>query len=359
MTKFVESFATQQLLPPWKAKAARTWSFAFRLDEELIRGYLKKYFNGGYPDTAPYFYMPLPGPQFGLLSVCWFPNIGSTVRGPNSHPVSGGLDWDHIRHTEVYLAFPALRYAVTVDGLMTSPSLVWVQPVVYSDNDTIVFSSREIWGTDMFQATIVRDSSLAPDQLHLDLGTIAVKTFNPRSVDQLLALLHIRATDASDVGLPDILKANPDLQEFVNILGGSGLFAGDQLPPGVETSQYPEGVELNNLKQFRDCYNMGDAIYRGIVASQTSYTGVYDIVFYDASKVDIAFMWSDSLAELLETVLGVTRKDTLPGPPPEHAGHAQVSPDEMDWEMDRIEVKVEFAFSFKVLATIHTYGTET
>ena len=358
MTPFIESFATQQLLPPWQAKDARIWSFAIRLGAKQIQDYLDKYFNGPNPDQAPFQYAPLPGPQFGLVTVAFFPNVATIDRGPGPAPVSGGYVWDRIRHTEVYVSFPVLRYALTEDLIMTKPSLVWVEPVVYSDNDTIVFSSREIWGTDMFLGTIVRDEGLSPDQLHLDLGMLGIKTFDPRSLDQLLAVLHVRALDRSELELPQILAANPDLNEFVDILGGSGVFVGHR-PRGVAKDPYPSGVELNNLKQFRDCYNMKAAIYRAIVASRSSYDRVRNVVIYDASKVELDFMWSDSLAEFLQTILGIEKAPVGTGPPPEHAAD---SCDEIDWDLDRVTLKAELGFAFtadvtfRVLGTIHTYG---
>jgi hypothetical protein len=362
MTPFIESFQTKQLLPPWRAKEARTWSFAIRLQEARIAAYLKKYFNDGYPDEAPYFYEPLPGPQFGLLSVCHFPQIESLYDAGHGSG-SDGNAWDGISHTEVYMAFPAVRYRRTVESVQTEPSLVWVQPAVYTNHDSIVFSSREIWGTDMFLATIEQDPST--EAFHLDAGIVGIKRFDPRSYDQLLAILHIRAGQESDLDLRGILNANPDLQEFVNILGGSGLFADHQLPPGVAASRYPEGVELNNVKQFRDCYDMATAIYRAIVASQTSYTNVNAITFYDAAKVELDFMWSDSIAEFLVTILDATPPDPRTpglGPPDGHKAGPAPGRSVLDWDMDRVPIKVELAFAFtadidfRVLSTLHTYG---
>lgn len=361
MTQFVESFATQQLLPPWEAKGAQTWGFAFRLTERRIRAYLAKYFNGGYPDRAPFHYSPLPGPQFGLLTTCYFPNVASKNQQTITRLGSGQTSWDHLSHTEVYLAFPVMRHAITQDNLLTDPTLVWVQPFVYSDNDSVVFSSREIWGTDMFLATIARGAGAAPGQFHLDAGMIGIKKFSPSSISELLAVLHISTGGNLESGLPELLKANLDLEEFVKILGVSGVFAG-QKPEGVGPSPYPEGVELNNLKQFRDCYDMGLAIYRGIVASRTSHTEIDNIVLYDPAKVEIAFMWSDSIAEILRTILDVD-EPTDQGPPAAHGpGSPQSAATAMDWDMNRVVVKAELGFSFtsnvnfEVIKTIYTYG---
>jgi hypothetical protein len=362
MTAFVESFATLQLLPPWQADGARTWRFAIRLDPLRVAAYLNTYFNGFYPDQAPFNYAPVPGAQFGLLSACYYPNVRSLQRSAGSDPISGGQVWDRLTHTEVYFAIPVLRYAVNRSGLMTTPTLVWVQPFAYSDNDTVVFSSREIWGADMFLATITRDVTLPPDQLHLDVGMVGIKHFSPRSVDELLACLHVKAVDPSPCDLPAILKANPDLQAFVDILGGSGQFAGGRPPPGVKTSPYASGIEMDNLKQFRDCYDMGAAIYRAIVASRTDLANVGEVVLYDAGKVELDFMYSDTLREMLASLFGAGIPPDN-GPPADHApGVDSHSGAGMDWNMNRVTLKPELAFAFQaditfnILGTIHTYG---
>jgi hypothetical protein len=358
VTQFIESFATQQLLPPWKAKGAQTAGFVIRLTEDRIRDYLASYFNGGYPDAAPFHYSPLPGPQFGLLTTCYFPDVGSRSPQAAMHGPSQA-SWDHLSHKEVYLAFPVMRRGVTKDNLLTpgAGTMVWVQPFMYSDNDSVVFSSREIWGTDTFLANIVREEGAFPGQLHFDAGMIGIKTFSPRSVSEPLAILHITAGGIDPLGAPERLEANPDLEAFMKRLGVSGAFM-EQMQEGLRRSDYP-GLEVNNLKQFRDAYDMGQAIYRAIVASRAIHSEIENVIFYDPAKVEIEFMWSDSIAEMLRTILNAD-KCTDKGPP---AVHGPTGPaDGMDWDMDRVVVKAEFGFSFtsnvtfEVISTIHTYG---
>ena len=363
MTQFIESFATQQLLPPWKATGARTQGFAIRLKEDRIQAYLDRYFNGGYPDQAPFHYSPLAGPQFGLLTTCYFPDVASTskqsaARGPSA------ASWDHLSHTEVYLAFPVLRHGVTRDNLVTAAgTTVWVQPFMYSDNDSVVFSSREIWGTDTYLASIVREEGPSPGQLHLDAGMFGIKTFSPRSVSELLAILHITTGGVDSMGAPQRLKASPDLEAFMKSLGVDGAFM-EQIQKGLKRSDYP-GLEVNNLKQFRDCYDMGQAIYRAIVASRAIHSEIEDVAFYDPAKVEIEFMWSDSISEMLRTILNAEKASDT-GPPALHDGTGPAgAADGMDWDMDRFVVKAEFGFSFtsnitfEVIETIHTYGTKS
>jgi hypothetical protein len=393
MTKFIESFATQQLLPPWEAEDVQTWGFVVPIAERQMSDYLDAYFNGAYPDEAPYYYAPVPGAHFGLLSAVHFGKVASLnkhtasrlnrslPRGSRKKPVA----WDHLEHTEVYVIFPALRYPRSADNLLTGePTLVWVEPFVFSDNDSVVFSSREIWGSDAYLGIIPqRPEGLGAHQLHLDLGMMGFRLFNPRSTSELISVLHIHAYDDSPAGLEEILKEKPYLLKFISILAGSGAFA-DGLPPGIPPSPYAGGTELNNLKQFRDCFDMSAAIYRAIVASKTTHSQVKDIVLLDASKVDISFMWSDSIADLLRSLFDVDAgfngappddhleasrqgpftfpKPTWVGPPPDQFSAPPITPYAMDWAMPRIVLKAEFAFSFgskarfEVTETIHTYG---
>lgn len=384
MTEFIESFATQQLLPPWDAQGAQTWGFVVRMTEHRIREYLDAYFNGDYPDRAPFHYQPLPVHQFGLVGVAHFPNVSSQNKRTAGRLGATETNWDHLQHTEVYLSFPVLRYALSKDNLLSDPILVWVEPFIYSDNDSVVFSSREIWGSDMYLGSITRQVGGPLHQLHLDLGMIGIKSFSPRSMSELLAVLHVQTGGDSQSPVQELVKGKPGLEDFIRILGGSGAFAA-AMPEGIGPSPYAGGVELHNLKQFRDCYNMGAAIYRAIVASKTTHTEVDNIVLFDPSKVELAFMWSDSIGELLTTLFDVKRPtdmmaplahrlpagaakltspvQTFAGPPPDRF-HMPLpaSPTDFDWNMDRVELEVEFAFSFssnahfEVIGTIHTYG---
>jgi len=362
VTAFIDSFATQQLLPPWRARGVRTWGFAIRLDRERVEAYLEKYFNGGYPDRAPYRYEPLPGPQFGLFTVADVPEVASHNPGTLQRLGANPVGWDALSYLELYLGIPVLRRTVTPDKLLVDPKLVWVQPFVFCNNPTAVFSSREIWGTDVNLATMTREAGPDPAHLHIDTAMVGIKAFSPRSITQLLACVHIQTGDVASADLPTMLKANPDLERFVSILGGSGVFADHAPPAGVGESPFQQGVELDNLKQFRDCFDMGAAIYRAIVASKSSHSEVDNIVFFDPAQVDIDFLWSDSIAEVLKTIFGAQK----PGPVGPPAGHVRNSPpatvDEVDWDLDSIPIKAELAFSFtsnvdfEVIGTLYTYG---
>jgi hypothetical protein len=346
MTAFIESFATQQLMPPWISKGAKSWMFAVEFDAARATAYLDNYFNGFYPDRAPFEYSPLPGQQYGLLCATHHPDISCLKQA----------QWDTLSHTEVYWSYPVLRRTITEDRLMVDPTVVWVEPFMLDDNPSVVFSSREIWGSDASLATIVREEGPAPHQLHLDVGLDAVKKFSPRSVYERLAVLHIKAeggqriTDAAQFG-----QSRPDLAQLVSILGASAQFAGSQT--GGSTGD----TLLNNLKQIRDAFDLRAAIYRAIVESHSTRTEVDNLVVYEGAEVELDFMWSDSLAEMLTEVFGI-KAPTATGPPSDHSAKGRAGAGHMAWDLDRARLPVVFGFSFssnvtyEVVRTLHTYG---
>ena len=351
MNHFVESFATHQLLPPWVAKGGRSWTFVVRTEERHVRAYLETYFNGGYPDRAPFFYAPMPDPQLGLLVAAQRPNVSSQYPG---QPVG----WDTISYWEVYWTFPVYRYRITRDNLLVDRQTVWVQPFSFGDKASAVFSSREIWGTDMTMANIVAQPNLPPEHLHLDVVIEGVKHFAPRSRSEPLGFIHVKTKQATPFKDPSnpmlrLLDDHPELSRFVALLVGSVGFASEAAP-------VTPSVELDNLKQFRDCYDMDKAIYRAIVASRTLHSEIADLVFYDGAGVELDFMWSDSVKEILQTLF-VTDQRTKSGPPSDHQVRAG-GDHGADWNMPRLSMPVEFGFSytsnvtFEVLDTIHTYG---
>lgn len=363
MTDFIESFATHQLLPPWTSSGVMTWGFVVELQEELIRKYLKNYFNGAYPDRAPYFYSPLPGQkQYGLLVIAWHRLMWSEY--PGNPP-----GWDSVSVTEVYLAIPVERRPVTPDNMiLDEPTLVWVQPFMFADNPSLVFGAREIWGADMEYATIIRDEP-GPGELHLDVAIEALENFRPTSESKLLSCLHLRTNGFTDEGLETLVAGAPDLERFLDVLGTLGIFTGHDPAPD-DPNRAAGGAEINNLKQFRDVFDMGAAIYRAIVSVENNHINVQDLRFYDCKQVEIDFMWSASMSELLRDIFGYPGPADL-GPPREHAAVTPTavelmplagSSGDIDWNLCRVPVKAELGFEmrsdvhFRVEKTLHTYG---
>ncbi len=328
MNKFIQSFATQQLLPPWKAEGSTCWCFAVRLTERCVRNYLDDYFNAPYPpDPSPFRYEPLPTTQFGLIVVCRQERISSQPEGS-----------DCLAHNEVYLAIPVHRCE---DGPPPTQKVVWVQPFVFGDNPTVLFSTREIVGLAMAPADI-NCQAFAPNQLLADVEINGIVTFGPSACSELIPCMHVATGAVSNKVLGDFANENPDLGAFLKVAGESGFFA---VPAPLQRGGAPKPCELNTLKQFRAVNDMEAAVYRAIVACRSTHSNVDNLVYFDPDKVEIDFTWSASVSEMLALF------DIKPPPP---TGYAPGSP-------DRASVRVELAYAFTstvdfcVLKTLHTY----
>jgi hypothetical protein len=357
MTRFQQSFSTQQHLPPWEAPGARTWAFAVRLPEEAVKKHLDERFNLGDPDHPPYLYTPLPGPQYGLLTVSHHPAVISRFHKVPGEFGSTEDGYDRVQATEVYLAVPVLRRNMTPQDPAEKPKIIWIQPFLFSDKASVVFSAREIWGAAMEMATIALEPESPTKELHADAAIIGIETFDPSSEAELLAMLHVRTGPPTQATPADIVRGNPDLEAFVELLAGSGMFAG---APADAPEQ--SGVQINNLKQFREIHDMGSAIYRAIVASRTLHKNIDDLTFFDAGKVEIDLMWSDSIGGIV-AFFGKEKPDHPTGAPPGHecVNRPPLPPGEMRWDLYRIPLQAELAFCitsdvwFEVLETLYTY----
>jgi len=361
MNRFVESFATRQLLP-WVSKGCKTWGFAVRVGRKNTQGYLDTYFNGEYPDRAPYVYKRLPGRQFGFVTVSQHANTFSDVRGQGQE--------DTLSYWEVYWTFPARRYALTEGKPSPDSETVWVQPFSVCDNPMVMFGSREIWGADVMLAEIVSDDKPPANNLHLDIAVDGFRKFAPRSLGELLACMHVQMTGGGELTEDKLAGHSPDLTTFVQSIAG-GKAPAESATPEMFVPGGTTGVSVQNyVKQIRDIDNWNDAIYRAIVASQTTRI-VKNPVFYSGDKIELDFMWSATVAELYTDLLGIDEPKEEDGPPKAHEAKAVDGPPQdhtagggspkIRWNLKRTPVKVELAYSFEsdvtfaVTDTLHTY----
>jgi hypothetical protein len=352
MTAFIESFSTDQLLPPWLSTGMRMWSFVVPVDRTLIETHLETRFNAPAPDQAPYVYAPMQGKTYGLLCVArhdTFSSIYEKKVGP-----------DTVSHTELYWAFPVLRYRVSADNLRHDPQLVWIQPFAFDNSSYVMFSAREIWGTEMGMAAIRMAEGSTPDELRIDMAIEGMARFDPKAQSQSIGCMRMGLKPAATEGnLDALLEIDPDLAAFLDILIGAGAFNGDfdHAEPGREP-----GMEVNTLRQFRDVFDMNSAAYRALVASRTRHANIRDFAVFSGEDTLVEFVLSDSMKETFLAMFGerpryphsqlAAKAPNLgaPGTPP------------TNWALDHMPVEVALVLSytadarFDIIRTLHTYG---
>jgi hypothetical protein len=347
MTRFVPNFSTQQLLPPWVSLGARNWAFVIKVPPECLASYLDTHFNCAAPDLAPYHYEPFDYP-YGVLRVTRHDNFSS------SH---GGVPGTQtLRKIDVNWSFPVNRWQVSPDNIRYGRKLVWIEPMAFDNNSYTMFSSREIWGSEVEMARIELDEDQAPNHMHIDVATQGLKTFTPKSISHLLGVMHIELDPKAEADLGYLMNKHRGLANFAGLVFASIGLKGQR--------NLDHCSEVDTLKQFRDVFNMQVAVYRAIIASRADQSNVSDMKYYDGSDVTLDFMWSAGMAEALRNLFfGKNFSPPENGPSGHPGGSHAIDGQPVDWDLPRVQLDVVVAASFTsdirydVTGTLHTYGS--
>jgi hypothetical protein len=351
MTRFLESFATQQLLPPWRAEGVTLTAFVFELKAPVIQRYLDKFLNVPPARQSPFHYWALKDAQFGIITISQYPSIYSTNKRNMARYGKEITEWDHLAQTEFFVGVPVEKWDVGPDNIMSNREIQWIQPITVSDNASVVFSSREIIGIDMLFGRIEPSPSPVPGGLHFDCWLPSIKTFAPTSKEEWLPFAHIQADAPLDAPPPEVLAAlsganptgDPVLSGLQAVLGGEA----DPMARGL----MPAAMRMVTLKQFRDAYNMNLASYQAIVGATSTHENVRDLRFFDPKGTNISFMSSATTEEILTSFLDL-HEGTDKTPPP-HPGPA--------WDLLALPATIRFAFTFTSdvtfdqVETLHTF----
>lgn len=369
-TLFVESFATQQLLPSWLAKEAQTWAFVLDFTDRLearLEKFLDDFFNAGLDDDAPYEYAPIPGSRYGLLTVSHCTPRAST--GRSIRPVDS---WDDLDHDDIFLSFAVLRRHRSEGQLTGGFDIVWVQPFMCSNSSTVVFSAREVWGCDMtyvetFKSQWKRDPTLA----EINVEYLGPRKFAPQSRVERLPFLRVEAHgEREPAGDPEtakqtveaVLESNQDLRGFFDILAMSGLVelaSPSDSAPSAELVGGEIGFDLNYLKQIRDAFDLDRALYRAIIETRSLYDEMTEFRFLEETRVVVEFTQTVTMEEFLEDIVGVPARTGFASP---SGGHDRRGRRRREASAKRIRIPAALAFTFKsnikfdVLGTVYTYG---
>jgi hypothetical protein len=303
MSRFVESFATQQLLPPYHSTGATVNAFVFQLAPHVVQSYCDRFFNLGTTSRRPFHYKALPSAPIGLLVVTQYPNISSLndeneqLFGPRAR------QWDDLQQKELYAAVPVVRYRVASHNVLVEPTIEWVQPFLILDNSTSAFSGREILGLESLYGEI--EVGPATDAVGFSMSTLLLswKVFSPQSLQQLLPFADIQT------GPPMPAGTTPDARPAARLIDADTAIYVEELRAaipnmdGLAGGLFPAAMPLAILKQFRDAGNPALAIYQSLVSAQCRYSNLSDLQFYDPAKCLVRFTEGAMVDEIISTFL--------------------------------------------------------
>jgi hypothetical protein len=344
MTAFIESFATQHLPPPWKAAEARTWAFPFSLSTVVIQNYLDRFFNVANPNTALFRLKAME--PIGILTISNFPKIETDETSKFSTHYQNLASRLDVAQTQVSVDVPVRCVRKQGDEREGAPEILWFQPFAISDNETVVFASREILGADMMLGRIELDMQAAPSGVRLHTHIPAIRRFGPRSKEEWLGFLHVDTGSETKSYVP--FRA-PKMAAWVDRFGGG---ANASKSNGLSD---PMTARMVALKQFRDTQKWDEATYQAIVACTVTHSDLRDVRFFDPAAVKITFTDSATAAEILCTFLDLgTPSDGSTDP-------------ESKWERQSpvfigpVELLGAFTFTssatINAIETLHTFGS--
>jgi hypothetical protein len=346
MTDFVESFATQHLLPPYHSAGATVNAFVFKLAPHVIQSYCDRFFNLGATSQRPFHYEALPWARIGILIVTQYPNISSLNEENPEHSSLHARQWDDLQQTELYATIPVARYRVASHNILVDRTIEWVQPFLILDNSTSAFSGREILGLESLYGEIKCAPATDASGFSAKTTLLSWKVFSPTSLQQMLPFVEIQtepplapdagsaapvADDESAVWIEELRALIPNLDGLVG-----GMF--------------PAAMPLAILKQFRDAADPAKAIYQALVTARSRYSSLRNLQFYDPDKCLIQFTEGAMVDEIISTFL-----DLRTWAPP----LVQAVPETPQPKV--LPVKMAFSFTADIdldeIRTLHTFST--
>jgi hypothetical protein len=306
---FVETFATQQLLPPFSAKGVTVHLFLFKLDPKAVQAYCDRFLNLGKVWERPFHYVATTAP-LGVLAITRYPCIailrkpGQRRRGPDGAP----LEWDRVRQNELYAAAPVLRYRVAGGGALVDPELQWVQPFLINDNGSAAFSGREVLGLE----TLLGSFRFAPPRggrYDVEVRLPSWKVFNWDSPQEDLQFLQVHTGPAlardDALALLDLKTGDAEAVAALKTLG-------ELLSPHEKAlgQAMPSSMKMVILKQFREAGDPSKAIYQALVNGRCGFSNIAleDAEVYDPKACRLEFTPGAMVDEMIATLLDLSKR---------------------------------------------------
>ena len=346
MPAFIDSFATQHVLPPYGAVGVRTHVFVFRLSIQRVQAYCDKYLNLGDVAARPYHYVAVPESALGILAISDYPSLRSLT--PDDHGGLRGRDedrvgptWDNVPQKELFAAAPVRRYRVVAGGVLVDPVLQWVQPFLVNDNSSAAFAGREVLGLETLWGPVHIDIS-SSGALEVCTRLPSWRVFSRDTPQKLLTFFW------ADTGAPldrdaiaaraDAVASNPESVADMSVLA-----------EGLALGRLARDMSMVILKQFRAADDPTAAIYQALVAADCHFEDIRDIDLYAEEECKVEFTTGAMVNEIISTLVdeSVARLD------------ASQRNDILGDETRHLQVRLAFSFTsnvrFDAIQTLHEF----
>ena len=349
--KFVDSYATHQLLPPYLSTDSEVQVFLFRLEKAIIAKYCDNQFNIGNARHRKYFYAPMESAQFGAIIVTKFPNLCSQDPVEVRKYTQYGNEFDHLSMTQINVMVPIYRYKLSDHNIVCDGEVVWYEALIVTDSPTWQISNYEILGNRSLWGELKFAREEPYGGFHFSADILMWRVFDPKSEQKVLPFLLIDTgpgipaaevfADAKSAGMD-----GADTVEFVDQLKAS--------LPGISDiieGRQEGGLNTVCLKQFRDARHASKAIYQALVGATAHYTNVSDLRFFNPAHAAVTFYTGAMVDQILGRFMGLTITNAEPD---DHTGGTHTTPSRIGLP---VPVSVGVAFGFKADVRFDNYET--
>jgi hypothetical protein len=316
VTRFIPSFATQQILPPWTAQCD-VYGMVFDVAEAFIAGYADRFFNNVEPPAALRL-GPVPDCNFGVVLFSRRYDARSS-QSSDTFDDTGDRSWDDLSFTEVSINLPMQMSGVNpvTNVALETPSYLWCQPLIAVNNSTIRSTLREILGLDVLPARFNEtplvaattpqpgDGSFQPadpvlhklsgDAFSLNVQIPGVEAFAPTSKEGWVDFMEV-VFPAAGAGYATARPGDASFADAIHRMAG-----GDVIGPG---GAVPATMDYIALKQFRDAYDMESAVYQAVVRSVVICDPSCQCGFLPADQSFLRFTDNATTNEIVTRFLG-------------------------------------------------------
>lgn len=300
-TPYVQSFASQQIPPPYHFPGVTVNTFIWPVSPVAIQKYCDRYFNLGKADERGFAYNAIPNWPYATLLIIDYPVMVAT----------GG--WDNVKladrgytsQTEVFVALPLLRTGTRAETMLFKSAVEWALPFIIVENPMSAVCGREMLGLEKLLARIKLGESYEPDSFSAAISLPGWLTDKPGELQAIHPFLEVTTGAAAPT-----VRGHPPQDSLWTLF--SSRTAGDVIGAMSGLSDYiedisagllPTSMQTVSLKQIRDAAEPQKAVYQALVSCRSKYSDIENFRFYNEQDVAITIHDCGSFREIFSVLL--------------------------------------------------------
>jgi hypothetical protein len=338
---YVQSSASQEVPPPYYFPGVNVTAFVWEAQIDRVSAYCDRFFNLGTTRERGFVYKPAPAWPYATLLFMDYPMMISTAQ-QSIAPEPEYSERGYVKQTEVFVAFPVVRYGATPANLVFGSTIEWAIPFIVVGNPMSAVCGREMVGLPKLLADIKIGDGDFPGSFEASVRLPGWPTREGAQAEEPFLVVKTAPSLPTYRGRPPASSIWSLFQSREAGWGFDEIANASNTLNRVTVGLAPSEMRTVSLKQIRDAVHPERALYQALVTCLSRYSNVREFSFYNERDVHIEFTTAGSFRSILELF-----RDLPPGPAnPIHA----------------VKPKAAYRFTadidFGDMRTIHTFPVD-